>query len=424
MKSRTRFAAFALAVALAAAARAGGPGTTGGIGLKLPAGARPAAMGGAFAGLADDLSALFWNPAGLAALTVPELSLLHTEYLADTSYEVIGYAHPVGRLGTVAGSINMLSYGSLPKTLERLDGLYGGLFGSSSPTDLFLTAGWGAALPPLFGLDRIKGGVTAKFTFQQLSGGTLVGVGLTGGALWDTPMAGLRVGTLVDNLGAVAGEGHLLPLSWALGASYATALGKDFRAVWVTDTRVAVDTSLQFGAGFEVTAFEILQVRAGWRGGGVLGGPTLGAGVRYPLTWFGKTMLFKLDYGMVSTGELGTSNRFALGLQFGGLASGIRLGNIQLEHQAGEPVLTWKGKGPAYQVWVRKKDDTEFFQLTDRPIEEPAFALLGLPPGTYVFRIVTVDPYRTRWKGPASPDIELTIDAPPPTAPATPAPKP
>jgi hypothetical protein len=93
--------------------------------------------------------------------------------------------------------------------------------------------------------------------------------------------------------------------------------------------------------------------------------------------------------------------------------------------QAGEPVLTWKGKGPAYQVWVRKKDDAEFIQLTDRPTEEPAFTLLGMPPGTYVFRIVTVDPYRTRWKGPVSADIELTLEGPPPgsTAPAA-APKP
>ncbi len=419
MKLRTDFA---LVLVLAAApAMAGGPGTTGGIGLKLPAGARPAAMGGAFAGLADDLSALYWNPAGLASITAPDLSFMHTQYLADTNYEVMAYGQPIGVLGTVAGSLNLLSYGNLPRTLERTDGMYGGLFGQSSPQDLFLTAGWGSALPPLFGLDRIKGGAAAKFTFQQLSGGTLVGVGITGGALWDTPVEGLRVGTLVDNLGALAGEGRLLPLAWAVGTSYATVLGKDFHMVWALDTRLAVDTAMSIALGVEITAFDLMQVRGGWHGGGALGGPSLGVGVRHPFTWFQKTILFKLDYAMVSSGELGSSNRFALGMQFGGVSTAVQLGRVQLVQQAGEPVLTWKGAGPAYQVWVRKADDAEFFQLTDRPIEEASYALLGLPSGAYVFRIVTVDPYRTRWKGPTSADIELTIEAPPaPPTPATP----
>ena len=68
-----------IACLFAAAAWAGGPGTTGGIGLKLPAGARPTAMGGAFVGKADDLNALYWNPAGLALVRSPELSLMHSQ---------------------------------------------------------------------------------------------------------------------------------------------------------------------------------------------------------------------------------------------------------------------------------------------------------------------------------------------------------
>jgi hypothetical protein len=403
--------AVALAVAiLPAAALCGGPGSTGGVGLKLPSAARPAAMGGAFVGLADDLSALSWNPAGLANVTASELSLMHTQYLADTNYEVLGYAQPVSVLGTIAGSVHLLNYGNMPRTLERTDGMYGGIFGSATPQDLFVTAGWGTALPPVFGLNRLKGGIALKGTFQQLSGGTLLGIGMSAGALWDTPVQGLRLGTLVDNLGALTGQGRLLPLAWAGGLSYGVDFSGDFRAVYAVDTRVQVDTTPQASMGFEFAAFEMILARVGWRGGGSLGGATLGGGVRYPMTWFGKTMLFKLDYANVAAGELGASQRFQLSVQFGGFSTNVRLGAARIGYEGNEPVLSWRGHGPAYTILMRREGETAFSQLTDRPIEDTSYGLIGLPPGRYVFRILTVDPYNPAWKGPASKDLELTIE--------------
>jgi long-subunit fatty acid transport protein len=75
-----------LAVAwFAAAALAHAAGTTGANGIKLSAGARPEGMGGAFVGVADDISAIFWNPAGLSMLGSQEGSFMHTAYLAETS---------------------------------------------------------------------------------------------------------------------------------------------------------------------------------------------------------------------------------------------------------------------------------------------------------------------------------------------------
>lgn len=399
----------ALVALVPSIALAGGPGSTGGIGLKLPAAARPSAMGGAFVGLADDVSSLTWNPAGLANVRAAELSLMHTAYLADTSYEVLGYAQPLPAIGTIAASVHVLNYGNMPRTLERTDGMYGGLFGSSSPQDLFVTAGWGTSMPPFLGLNRVKGGVALKTTFQQLSGGTLLGIGVALGALWDTPVPGLRVGTLVDNLGALTGDGRLLPIAWGAGASYGVDLGSSFSMVYAVDSRVQVDTTTQANVGAELSAFDLILVRGGWRGGGSLGGATFGGGVRYPMTWFGKTLLFKLDYANVSSGELGESQRFQLSIQFGGFSTSVRVGSAR-PGEGGEPVLTWKGRGPAYTVLMRRADETEFTQLTDRPIEDNSYPLIGMPPGRYVFRILTVNPFDPSWRGPASRDIELTIE--------------
>ncbi len=47
--------------------------------LSLGVGARALGMGGAFVGVADDVTACFWNPAGLCQLTQRELSLMHAE---------------------------------------------------------------------------------------------------------------------------------------------------------------------------------------------------------------------------------------------------------------------------------------------------------------------------------------------------------
>lgn len=47
--------------------------------LSLGVGARALGMGGAFVGIADDASACFWNPSGLAQLNRKQLSFMHAE---------------------------------------------------------------------------------------------------------------------------------------------------------------------------------------------------------------------------------------------------------------------------------------------------------------------------------------------------------
>ena len=76
-------------------------------------GARPAAMGGAFVGLADDFTAVFWNPAGLALLKgrtfglAGELLLPSARFTLDPTFSMetkakgygaglVGYFQPIG----------------------------------------------------------------------------------------------------------------------------------------------------------------------------------------------------------------------------------------------------------------------------------------------------------------------------------------
>ncbi len=98
--------AFALATSAAAQTSLGGQrvGTSSGDFLKIGAGAKAVAMGEAFIAIADDPSALYWNPAGIASADARAVLFSHTSWLTDVSIEYLAAIAPVPRLaGGVAG---------------------------------------------------------------------------------------------------------------------------------------------------------------------------------------------------------------------------------------------------------------------------------------------------------------------------------
>src|SRR4051812_23561970 len=67
------------------------------------AGARSMAMGGAFTAVADDASAPYFNPAGLAYLDEHQLMVMHAPLYFDSSYNYLSSANPFGdKWGTLA----------------------------------------------------------------------------------------------------------------------------------------------------------------------------------------------------------------------------------------------------------------------------------------------------------------------------------
>src|SRR5436309_2233650 len=64
--------------------------------LKLGVGARPMGMGSAYVALADDPTAVYWNPAGLASAEGTQLLVMHNEWIQDFRQE---FAAVSGSLG-------------------------------------------------------------------------------------------------------------------------------------------------------------------------------------------------------------------------------------------------------------------------------------------------------------------------------------
>lgn len=54
-------------------------------------GARPLGMGGAFIGLANDVNAVYWNPAGLAQINKYQMTYTYGEHFGYSNFFAIGY---------------------------------------------------------------------------------------------------------------------------------------------------------------------------------------------------------------------------------------------------------------------------------------------------------------------------------------------
>src|SRR5258708_6937741 len=79
------------------------PGTSGADILKVPIGVRPAALGGTYAALGDDVYVIGYNPAGLARVSKYSLGIDHIEGFAGVQVESLSAAIPTRDYGNFGG---------------------------------------------------------------------------------------------------------------------------------------------------------------------------------------------------------------------------------------------------------------------------------------------------------------------------------
>jgi hypothetical protein len=111
--------------------------------LRIGVGARALGMGSAFVGLADDGTASYWNPAGLATLTERQVTAMHAEQFGSiVQYDFLSYVMPVGSAGkprqAISVSLVRLGVDQIPDTrgLQIIDQNGNGKF--DYPEDLLV----------------------------------------------------------------------------------------------------------------------------------------------------------------------------------------------------------------------------------------------------------------------------------------------
>lgn len=174
-------------------------GTSGAQFLKIGVG-RGAAMGEAFVAIADDASATYWNPSGLAMVTGREITFYHNEWIADVRHEYLTAAFPLGGFGTMGVSITALTMGEMevltvddPNTTIREDTGTGVYFNAS---DYAVGVSFGRMFT-----DRLAAGVTFKAVQEQVWNMTATGVAMDFGIHYNTGLKGLRLAAAMSNFG-------------------------------------------------------------------------------------------------------------------------------------------------------------------------------------------------------------------------------
>ncbi len=275
--------------------------------MTITPGARPNGMGEAFTALANDATASYWNPAGLAFAdtSVQEITLQHSNWLPqladDLYYEFLGYSNYIDGWGGVGGNITFMSMGEQLETTE-------------SGQELGEFYSYGIAATGSFGTEVAQGvsvGLGLKFIYDHLyyqdSGkGTSFGADL--GVLYQLPMEQLgiqnigqiNIGACLSNLGpnmSYGGntENNPLPRTLRAGLAYIPFDSHLSRLRCTADyskilTNVEDGLGEEFnenkwGAGAEFWYYDLLALRAGYihdtEGISTIQGPTFGAGLQY-----------------------------------------------------------------------------------------------------------------------------------------------
>ena len=305
--------------------------------LEIEVGARAIGMGGAFVAVANDATAIFWNPAGIARLPRGEAILIHTNWLVETNFDFSGIVIPAGYMGSFAVSVTSLRTDEMEvRTVLKPEGT-GEKF---SYGDLSAGLSYAKNLT-----DRFSIGINAKYISQRIWHMDAKGYALDIGTLFRTQFNGMVIGMTISNFGAsLKLEGRdvfvnydeapqfggsndripaskltdkfPLPLLFRVGVAMDILKSGSNRLTIAADAAHPNDNTEYINMGMEYVFNKNIALRFGYKNLFTLDteeGFTAGFGTKLKLPG---GVALKIDYAYQDFGRLQNAQRFSLGLEF------------------------------------------------------------------------------------------------------------
>lgn len=299
-------------------------GTSSGAFLKIGVGARAVGLGEAFVAVANDPSAIVWNPAGLASLLRQEVQFSHTEWPGDISHDFLVYVMPSRKLG---GSL-AVQLGMLATRLDETDEFHP--FGTGrefSYSDFVGGLAYGRRWT-----DKLLIGFGVKYVREDL--GSQVGGPTTSaflvdlGSIYYLGYGSVRIATSLSNFGAemtpsgsyvspYTGEtrnydGFDPPMQFRYGLAFEAIENAQQRLTVATEITQPADNSQRIKAGLEWTWLRRYSLRGGYNFNADVMRLSGGFGAVVPLG----TAQTSIDYAYTDGGPLLGVHRMSLGFRF------------------------------------------------------------------------------------------------------------
>ena len=314
-----------------------GVGTTAAPFLEIEIGPRATGMGGAFTAVANDATAIYWNPAGIARLVANEAILIHTKWLAGISFDFVAGIFPLGEYGVIGVSGTSLSMGEMEvRTIAQQEGT-GERFGANS---LALKLSYATNLT-----DRFSIGFNGKYIQENMWHMNASAVAIDIGTLFTTQFNDMRIGMSISNFGTdmkLAGRDAMvyhdiapdiignndktiaflgtdpwsLPLTFRAGVAIDIIRDPKNYLTVAVDAVHPNDNSEYLNLGFEYVLNDLLSLRCGYCSlfkRNSEEGFTMGLGIKTKLD-IGAAL--KVDYAYADFGRLVNAHRFSIGVEF------------------------------------------------------------------------------------------------------------
>jgi len=327
-------------------------GTRGANFLEIGVGARGLALAGAYTALAEGVTALYWNPAGIAELEGPAAAFSIADLYGDAgiTHTFAGGVLPVGSNGAFGIALMQLSSGDIQRTTEAFpdggDPAFGNTFSyTATAAGLY----YGRRLT-----DRLGLGVGIKFATEGVDNAKASYIGLDIGTKFRTGLYGTHIAASLANLGTsgrfqgaaierfsfddfrpgatpieFSNQSLQLPTlfrfsvrSDVLGPSDAVLAANPQHSLFtILEMTDAIDTDVQMTLAAQYSFREIVFLRAGkrfvnekqtdFRSAGF--GTSFGGGVRVPL---GGGRRLSVDYAYTNMADLKNIQVFSLEFGF------------------------------------------------------------------------------------------------------------
>jgi hypothetical protein len=264
-------------------------------------------MGGAFVALANDVTAAYYNPAGLTQINYPQVALMYDSQFGNlVNYNYAAVALPYGKDYTFGLSVMRLAVDGISDTRNALvDKLTGNviydIMNANARIDQslvkeFSDQDWAFYLSAAKRYsDDLSFGVNVKFISRSIAEYSAFGIGFDAGALYRASDNLALAATLQDVTTTLVawstGRNELITPTLKLGSLYSLQFMNSFVFTPAVDFDVRFENrqfasifnvgpvSFDPHAGFELTYNRVFAIRAGYNDVKQF---TLGAGVKLP----------------------------------------------------------------------------------------------------------------------------------------------